>query len=129
MGMILAVFFGGGMVLISLVNRSGGGNQAGLDTFIFSQAASMVRNDVISMSILAVVVILIVIIGFKEWKLFLFDPDFGKGLKLSVKGMNIIYLRGFSVDDCDWDSGSWRDLNVCVIDYSTCQCTLLDPFL
>ena len=92
MGMILAVFFGGGMVLISLVNRSGGGNQAGLDTFIFSQAASMVRNDVISMSILAVVVILIVIVGFKEWKLFLFDPDFGKGLKLSIKGMNIIYL-------------------------------------
>ena len=49
------------------------------------------------MSILALVVILIVIVGFKEWKLFLFDPDFGKGLKLSIKGMNIIYLLDFSV--------------------------------
>jgi manganese/zinc/iron transport system permease protein len=92
MGMILAVFFGGGMVLLTLVNRSSGGNQAGLDTFIFGQAASMVQNDVTLMAILAIVVILIVVLGFKEWKLFLFDPDFAKGLKLSIKGMNIIYL-------------------------------------
>ena len=44
------------------------------------------------MSILALIVILIVIIGFKEWKLFLFDPDFAKGLNLSIKGMNVLYL-------------------------------------
>lgn len=92
MGMILSVFFGGGIVLLTIVNRNAGGNQAGLDQFIFGQAASMVRSDVNLMSILAAVVILIVIIGFKEWKLFLFDPDFAKGLNLSLKAMNTIYL-------------------------------------
>lgn len=92
MGMILAVFFGGGIVLLTLVNRNSGGNQAGLDNFIFGQAASMVWSDVILMSILAAIAILIVIIGFKEWKLFLFDPNFAKGLNLSLKGMNTIYL-------------------------------------
>lgn len=92
MGMILAVFFGGGIVLLTIVNRNSGGNQAGLDNFIFGQAASMVWSDVILMSILAAVAILIVIIGFKEWKLFLFDPHFAKGLSLSLKGMNTIYL-------------------------------------
>lgn len=92
MGMILAVFFGGGMVLLTLVNRSSGGNQAGLDKFIFGQAAAMVRSDVWLMSILATVVILIIIIGFKEWKLFLFDPGFAKGLNLPLKTMNVIYM-------------------------------------
>lgn len=92
MGMILAVFFGGGIVLLTIVNRSSGGNQAGLDQFIFGQAAAMVRSDVIFMSILAAFVISVILIGFKEWKLFLFDPNFAKGLNLSVRGMNIIYL-------------------------------------
>lgn len=92
MGMVLAVFFGGGIVLLPFVNRTGSGNQAGLDGFIFGQAASMVKSDVTLMSFLAAAIILIVIIGFKEWKLYLFDPDFAKGLNLSLKTMNIVYL-------------------------------------
>ncbi|WP_456278872.1 metal ABC transporter permease [Bacillus sp. AK128] len=92
MGMILAVFFGGGIILLTLVNRNGGGNQAGLDDFIFGQAAAMVRSDVLLMSALASVVILIIIIGFKEWKLFLFDPNFAKGLNLPLKTMNVLYM-------------------------------------
>ncbi|WP_077619606.1 metal ABC transporter permease [Bacillus sinesaloumensis] len=91
MGMILAVFFGGGIVLLTLVNKTSGGNQAGLNNFIFGQAASMVSSDVMTMSILAAAVIFTVVIGFKEWKLFLFDANFAKGLNLSIKGMNIIY--------------------------------------
>lgn len=92
MGLILAVFFGGGIVLLTLVNGNSQGNQAGLDSFIYGQAASMVWSDVILTSILAAIVILIVMIGFKEWKLFLFDPNFAKGLNLSLKGMNTVYL-------------------------------------
>ncbi|WAA12747.1 metal ABC transporter permease [Fervidibacillus halotolerans] len=92
MGMILAVFFGGGIVLLTLVNRYSSGNQAGLDSFIYGQAASMVESDVKIMSALAIGVILIVMAGFKEWKLFLFDPDFGKGLKLPITALNTIYL-------------------------------------
>jgi len=92
MGMILAVFFGGGIVLLTMVNRSGNGNQAGLDSFIFGQAASMVEKDVTLMSLLALLIIFIVFLGFKEWKLFLFDPEFAKGLNLPLKGMNILYL-------------------------------------
>ncbi|MFC7680287.1 metal ABC transporter permease [Paenibacillus sp. GCM10028914] len=92
MGMILSVFFGLGIMLLTIVNRSAGGNQSGLDSFIFGQAASMVRRDVYTMLVLALIVMLVVIIGFKEWKLFLFDPDFAKGLGLSGRLMNSIYL-------------------------------------
>lgn len=92
MGMILSVFFGLGIMLLTIVNRSAGGNQSGLDSFIFGQAASMVRQDVYIMLMLAILVMLVVIIAFKEWKLFLFDPDFAKGLGLSGRLMNSVYL-------------------------------------
>lgn len=91
MGMVLSIFFGFGIMLLTIVNRTAGGNQSGLDSFIFGQAASMVRSDVLTMLILAIAVIIVVFIGFKEWKIFLFDPSFAKGIGLSLKGMNIIY--------------------------------------
>lgn len=91
MGMILSVFFGLGIMLLTVVNRSAGGNQSGLDSFIFGQAASMVRSDVYTMVSLALLVILVIFIGFKEWKIYLFDPGFAKGIGLSLKSMNILY--------------------------------------
>ncbi|WP_209125088.1 metal ABC transporter permease [Alkalihalobacillus sp. BA299] len=91
MGMILSVFFGLGIMLLTVVNRTAGGNQSGLDSFIFGQAAAMVRSDVNTMLFLALFVILVIIIGFKEWKLYLFDPSFAKGLGLSLTWMNVLY--------------------------------------
>ena len=91
MGIVLSVFFGLGTMLLTIVNRTASGNQSGLDTFIFGQAATMVRSDVHMMSILAAVVILVVIVLYKEWKLFLFDPSFAKGLGMSLRTMNILY--------------------------------------
>ena len=91
MGIVLSVFFGLGTMLLTIVNRTSTGNQSGLDNFIFGQAATMIRSDVYMMSMLAMIVILVVIVLFKEWKLFLFDPSFGKGLGMSLKAMNIIY--------------------------------------
>lgn len=91
MGIVLSVFFGLGIMLLTMVNRTGGGNVSGLDSFIFGQAAAMVRSDVYTMSVLGLVVIAVLWLGFKEWKLFLFDPDFARGLGLSVRGMNTLY--------------------------------------
>jgi len=92
MGMILSVFFGLGIMLLTIVNRTAGGNQSGLDAFIFGQAASMIRTDLYMMLFLAFLVILVVFIGFKEWKLYLFDPEFAKGLGLSTRWMDNLYL-------------------------------------
>lgn len=92
MGMVLSVFYGLGIMLLAIANRTAAGNQSGLDKFIFGQAATMVRTDVYTMLALALLVVIIVIICFKEWKIFLFDPEFAKGLGLSLKGMNTLYL-------------------------------------
>lgn len=91
MGMILSVFFGLGIMLLTIVNRSPSGNQSGLDRFILGQAASMVKSDVITMLILSILVIILIVLMFKEWKIFLFDTEFAKGIGLSTKGMNGLY--------------------------------------
>lgn len=91
MGMILSVFFGLGIMLLTVVNRSPSGNQSGLDTFILGEAAAMVKSDVITMLILSVLVVVLIAVMFKEWKIFLFDSEFAKGLGLSVKGMEGLY--------------------------------------
>lgn len=92
MGMILSVFYGLGIMLLTIANRIGTGNQSGLDSFIYGQAAAMVRSDVYTMLVLAIVVILFIVVLFKEWKIYLFDPQFAQGIGLSIKGMNVLYL-------------------------------------
>lgn len=91
MGMILSVFYGLGIMLLTIANRTAGGNQSGLDSFIFGQAASMVQSDVITMLSLVAVVFLVIFVGFKEWKLYLFDPQFAKGSGMSLSFMNTLY--------------------------------------
>lgn len=92
MGMILSIFYGFGIMLLTIANRVAGGNKSGLNNFIFGQAAAMVRTDVYTMLILAIVIIFALVFAFKEWKVYLFDPDFARGLGLSSKGMNAFYL-------------------------------------
>lgn len=92
MGIILSVFFGMGIMMLTLVNRTAGASQSGLDSFIFGQAASMVGKDVRMMIGLAVIILLISFVAFKEWKLYLFDPQFAKGLGLSSRWMSSVYM-------------------------------------
>lgn len=91
MGIILSVFFGLGIMLLTYVNRMPGGGKSGLDNFIFGQAASMVSSDVKWLSGLAAVAILTVGVLYKEWKVFLFDVNFSQGIGISTKWMNAIY--------------------------------------
>ena len=52
LGIVLSVFFGFGMVLLTFIQRLPSGNQAGLDNFLFGQAAALLPNDVLVMSAL-----------------------------------------------------------------------------
>ncbi|WP_312097944.1 metal ABC transporter permease [Niallia sp.] len=92
MGIVLSVFFGLGIMLLTFANRMPGGNQSGLDSFIFGQAASMVSKDVWTMMAVALIVLFITVLLFKEWKIFLFDPNFAKGLGILTTKMNALYM-------------------------------------
>lgn len=87
-GLVLSVFFGIGIVLLTYVQHHGKGNQAGLDSFIFGQAAAIVGADVQVISVIAFVLLFITFILFKELKLITFDPQFAQGIGLPVKWLN-----------------------------------------
>ncbi|WP_078379290.1 metal ABC transporter permease [Sutcliffiella halmapala] len=87
-GLVLSVFFGVGIVLLTYVQHHGKGNQAGLDSFIFGQAAAIVGVDVQIISIIAFILVFITFLLFKEFKLITFDPQFAQGIGLPIKWLN-----------------------------------------
>jgi manganese/zinc/iron transport system permease protein len=84
LGIVLSVFFGLGIVLLTQIQHSDSGNQSGLDKFLFGQAAGMVRSDVITMAIVSCLLVGVCALMYKEFKLLSFDPGFARGLGLPV---------------------------------------------
>ena len=79
-GLVLAVFFGLGVVLLTRIAASGAAGQSGLDRFLFGQAASLVGRDLRIIGAIAVLLTAAVVLLFKEFKLLCFDPNFGRGI-------------------------------------------------
>ena len=82
LGIILTVFFGFGIVLLTQIQHGDSGNQSGLDKFLFGQAASMIKADVYTMASISIVLAGLSFLFFKEFKLLSFDPGFAKGIGL-----------------------------------------------
>lgn len=89
---VLSVFFGGGIVLLTKILHSKSGNQGGLEKFLFGQAASMIDTDVRTMAIVAAVLCLLAAALYKELKLLCFDADFGRGLGLPMTFLDGLLL-------------------------------------
>lgn len=73
MALILSAFFGFGNVLLSMLKGSG---QAGLNRFIFGEAATMLEKDVLLISIAAIISIVLVIIFWRHIILYIFNEEF-----------------------------------------------------
>ncbi len=90
LGLVLSVFFGLGMVLMSVVQRSAGAGQAGLEKFLFGQAAAMMSRDLVTMAALGGVVLVVLALFWKEFKLLSFDPAFAGALGLPVRVLDVV---------------------------------------
>ena len=84
-GIILSVFFGVGILLLTSIQHSGNASQAGLDKFLFGKAASLTKDDVYIFGTIALILIAVVILFYKEFKLISFNPDYAKVIGLPVR--------------------------------------------
>ena len=84
-GMILSVFFGLGILLLTYIQNSGNSNQSGLNSFMFGQAASLVPRDVTIFGTISVLVTVAIGFSFKELKLISFDPGYARASGLPVR--------------------------------------------
>ncbi|MDL1901615.1 metal ABC transporter permease [Anaerolineae bacterium CFX9] len=88
-GVVLAVFFGFGMALLSWVLRQNNAQHAGLDKFLFGKAAATIAEDVNLMAIVGAGVLVCVAALWKEFKLISFDPGYAHAVGLPVARLNV----------------------------------------
>ena len=90
LAMILAVFFGFGLVLLSVAQKSPNAAQAGLKSFLFGQAAALVERDIVAMAALGLPALLLVALFWKQFKLISFDPEYAASIGVPVGAMGVL---------------------------------------
>jgi manganese/zinc/iron transport system permease protein len=91
-GTVLSVFFGIGLVLMSVVQSMTTGEQAGLSSFIFGKAAALGARDATLIGACAAVVIVGSALLYKEFRLICFDEAFAASQGWSVFVVDLLMM-------------------------------------
>lgn len=89
LGLGLSVFFGFGLMLLTFTQKLPDATQAGLDKFLFGQAATLLQRDVVTMSIISAVALGALALFWKEFKLITFDPEYAASLGYPVRFLDL----------------------------------------
>ncbi|GAB4266720.1 MAG: iron chelate uptake ABC transporter family permease subunit [Candidatus Promineifilaceae bacterium] len=92
LGIILSVYFGFGLMLLTFLQRNPDARQAGLNSYLFGQAATLLTRDVVVMAVLGGTAVSLMALFWKELKLLTFDPDFGASLGFPMKWLDYLLL-------------------------------------
>lgn len=90
LGIILSVFFGFGMLLLTYIQKQPNANQAGLDKYLFGQAATLVTKDVKMLLYVLGISLFILLLFWKELKVMLFDAEYTQTLGFNVKFLDLL---------------------------------------
>jgi manganese/zinc/iron transport system permease protein len=92
LAIVLSIFFGLGVALLSIIQTIPSGSAAGLNHFIFGKAASMIADDVMLIAKAAVVVLILSALLFKELTLLCFDEEFAGSQGWPVARLDLILM-------------------------------------
>ncbi len=84
-GVVLSSFFSLGVVLLTYIGSTGNAQQAGLETYLFGQAAGLLERDVEIMAVVALAAIAVVALAFRPLKVAIFDRQFAASAGLPVR--------------------------------------------
>lgn len=90
LGITLSVFFAVGTVLLTYIQNHRGAGQAGLNSFLFGQAAAIVPSDLWVIGSVTLVALALVGLLWKEFKLVTFDPGFAGSAGLPVLALEVL---------------------------------------
>jgi len=88
-GLVLSVFFGIGILMLTVIQKSGNAAQSGLDNFLFGKAAALVGDDLIAFGAVAAILLVTVFLLFKEFTLLAFDKDYARAIGLPVRWISV----------------------------------------
>ncbi len=88
LGLVLSVFYGVGIMMLTAIQNSGNAAQAGLDKFLFGKAAALTQEDVQVYAWFSVILIGIVAFFYHSFKLLSFDRAYA-----ATKGFPVARLE------------------------------------
>ena len=88
-GVVLSGFFSLGIALLTYVANFNNANQAGLDQYLFGQAAGLLESDLNTMAVLCVVSVGLVTLALRPLRATLFDPQFSGSIGLPVRALEL----------------------------------------
>ena len=88
-GVVLAGFFSLGIVLLTYLSNFNNAGQAGLDKYLFGQAAGLLESDLEVMAILCVASLAAIAAFWRPLKTNLFDPSFAGAAGLPVRALEL----------------------------------------
>lgn len=99
LGMVLAGFYGVGIVLMNRIQKLPTGTQSGLDKFLFGQAAALSPTEVWMIAGVAVAAVLMVLLFFRQFLIGSFDIGFARamGLPAGLFHYLLMMLLAFTV--------------------------------
>ena len=89
LGIVLSVFYGIGILLLTMIQQSGNAAQSGLDKFLFGKAAALLPADVWILGGSSLLLILIIALLFQPLSIMVFDGDYAR-----AKGLPVDLLEG-----------------------------------
>jgi manganese/zinc/iron transport system permease protein len=90
LGIGLSVFFGLGILLRTLIQKTAGASQAGLDKFLLGNVSTLLREDIVTMAVLGGVALLLLALLWKEFKLATFDPQLAASQGWPVRALSAL---------------------------------------
>ena len=89
-GVVLSGFFSLGVVLLTHIASSADADQAGLENYLFGQAAGLLESDVAAMAALGGAGLLVVAVLRRALTTTLFDPAYAGAIGLPVRALEVL---------------------------------------
>ncbi len=99
--LMLSVFFGIGIVLLTSIQHSGNASQAGLDKFLFGKAASITMEDIRLFAVSSVAILALLLLFLRGFTAISFDEEYALSVGFPVRwlrfGLSFLTVWAVSV--------------------------------
>ena len=85
LGIILSVFFGFGLVLMTVAQKVPTSNQAVLNKFLFGNVATLLEQDISVIALISCFIMIVLFLCWKECSMYVFDPIFTQSIGFSAR--------------------------------------------
>lgn len=91
-GAILSVFFGFGIVLLTLIQNVSSGRQAGLETFLLGSTSGMLYSEAVTIAAVAAVSLLFVFAFWRPMIIMAFDSDYAVSTGIDMRRTDLLIM-------------------------------------